>query len=192
MTRRFLLEDWVTIRTRSVALPIRQDPDLWLDLEGFKDVHVWIDASDTPASLNEEVECEDDGDDDEPPEVPPPPPEKFSDTLGLVYDDDAATHFLHVTTGIARDVVEKFMTSKARYELGLGLWGDDEELDGATPTSIRADHRDLFPWQYIRGRYLSWPLERRYIERDAGLDGESIARLQDANHEYMRRKGIVE
>lgn len=83
------------------------------------------------------------------------------------------------------------MTSKARYELGLGLWGLDEEVDGETPASIRADP-DLFPAQYIKERCLSWPLERRYIERDAGLEGETVARLQDAEHEYMRRRGIVD
>jgi hypothetical protein len=62
--------------------------------------------------------------------------------MGLVYDDEAAYYFLHVTTGI---------------ELDLGLRRYEEELDGATPASIHAAHHDLFPWQYVKGHYLSWP-----------------------------------
>lgn len=99
MTRQFLINDWVTIRTRIVAPTIRQRPDLWLDLEAFTDVHAW---NDSPL-------LDDEGDDDgydDPLEVPPPPRDRFDDTIGLVYDDDAAAYFLQVTTSIACDVVE--------------------------------------------------------------------------------------
>ena len=48
MSRSFLLQDWTTIRS-SMASAFVQDPDAWLDLDGYSDVTCWIDiASVTP------------------------------------------------------------------------------------------------------------------------------------------------
>ncbi|HEV3192145.1 MAG TPA: hypothetical protein VGY54_16650 [Polyangiaceae bacterium] len=116
----------------------------------------------------------------------------MNDTKGLTYDSDAAANFAHVTTGIDVASVAKFMLAKDRYELGLGILPDDIDLDGATATTIRAMHPDLFPADYVKRRYLSFPLQRAFIERDSGLNGEIIARLLDADDAYMRKQGIID
>lgn len=44
VVRTFLLQDWTTLRS-SLAQPFVQDPDSWLDLDGFSDVVCWIDIA---------------------------------------------------------------------------------------------------------------------------------------------------
>lgn len=43
MSRSFLLQDWTTIRSSlGSGVPLIQDPDGWLDLDGYSDVTCWI------------------------------------------------------------------------------------------------------------------------------------------------------
>jgi hypothetical protein len=110
----------------------------------------------------------------------------------MTYDSEAAARFAQQTTGIDEVTIVKFIRSKDRLELGTGILPPDIDLDGATAQTIRAAQPDLFPPEYAARRYLSLELQRKFIERDAGIDGETVARLQDAEHEYMRRQGIVD
>jgi len=53
--RTFLLQDWTTIRS-SLNQPFTQDPQLWLDLNGFADATCWIDVTEvTPPATGASV-----------------------------------------------------------------------------------------------------------------------------------------
>ena len=39
-----MLQDWTTVRS-SLTTPLVQDPDAWLDLDGYSDVSCWIDIA---------------------------------------------------------------------------------------------------------------------------------------------------
>lgn len=44
VSRSFLLQDWTTVRS-SLATALVQDPDAWLDLDGYSDVSCWVDIA---------------------------------------------------------------------------------------------------------------------------------------------------
>jgi hypothetical protein len=116
----------------------------------------------------------------------------MNDTMGLIYDDDAAIHFAHKATGLPEEIVRRALRSKDRYLLGLGILPAEAALDGETPQAIRAAHPDLFRAENIRRRFIAIESEREYIRRDSGLDAASVEAIISADDEYMRRRGIID
>jgi hypothetical protein len=119
-----------------------------------------------------------------------PVTEPMADTIGLVYDCDAAAHFVQTTTGIAEDTVRRVMAARDRYHLGLSIL-PAEAVEDETPDEIRASQSDLFPADHIARRFLSPPLEREFIVRTTDIGPLDVLAIQVADEEYMRRQGIV-
>jgi hypothetical protein len=117
--------------------------------------------------------------------------EKCDDTAGLVYDCEAAAHFIHVKTGVTEDDAARFVLSLGKYEMGMGCGPDDEEVYGTTAAELRRRHPRLFPRERIEARDVSPALERAFVAIDTGFDAKTVARMQDANDEYMIRVGIL-
>jgi len=115
-----------------------------------------------------------------------------NDTIGLTYDDDAAVHFGHQTTGLDATIVAAVLRSRDRYELGLGILPEEcGEALATTPAAARAKAPELFPAEHQRKRYVSPPLERAFIVRDTGINEHAVRVVLDADLEYMRRRGIA-
>jgi hypothetical protein len=119
------------------------------------------------------------------------------DTASFVYDDDVVAHFIEVTTGIAFDVVAQFVASMDRYHLGMGIIqssgdAEDAEMFGTTVAALRREHPRLFPQDRDRGLLTVQPhLQRAFIVLDANLEAETVARLQRAHDQYMRKIGLT-
>jgi len=52
------MQDWVTIRQPSSVTLVRQSPSDWLDLEGIRDVSMWIHVSDVTSTVALQVQLE--------------------------------------------------------------------------------------------------------------------------------------
>ena len=115
----------------------------------------------------------------------------MNDTIGLIYDDEAAVHFAHKATGLDEATVAAILKARDRYQVGLGVYAA-EVLEGVeSPEQIRAAHPDLFFPLYMKRRYVDPVLEREYIVRELGIDEPSVRAVISADVEYMRKRGII-
>jgi hypothetical protein len=113
------------------------------------------------------------------------------DTIGFIYDTDAAEHFIRTTTGLAEDVVKRASIARELYHLGLELL-PAEAIENETAAEVRATQPDLFPAEHIASRFLSPPLEREFIVRTTSISATDVRAFQDAEHAYMQKVGIVD
>lgn len=116
----------------------------------------------------------------------------MNDTMGLIYDDDAAVHFGHAHTGLSETVVRTVLQAKDRYHLGLGILPAEAAEGDETPEAIRARHPDLFPARNIEARYLAIPLERTFVTRETSLSEDVVNAVLEADDAYMRKVGIID
>jgi hypothetical protein len=114
-----------------------------------------------------------------------------SDSLGLIYDDDASVRFASDQTGIDEGTVVAVLRSRDEYYIGYGIIPAEATDDGGTPEMVRATHPDLFPKGHMEARYVVTDLERAYIMRETGIDEAIVQAVLDADMDYMRGCGIV-
>jgi hypothetical protein len=89
---------------------------------------------------------------------------------------------------------QAFVLSMGRYEMGMGFATPDEldmEIYGTTGEELRWKHPDLFPREGIEAHDASQKLSRRFVAIDMGFDARMIARMDNANREYMQKIGIL-
>jgi hypothetical protein len=118
-----------------------------------------------------------------------------NDTAGVIYDQETAVRFMHMTTRIDEETCRRFMHAKDRYDLGLGITpssGDTEDLElfGTTVAQLRARHPALFPKEDIEDRCMNPTTALRFIMLDAKLDEETVKHLQDAEWQYCDKLGL--
>ena len=115
----------------------------------------------------------------------------MTETSGLIYDDEAAVHFVQKTTRLEEATVRAVLRSRVRYELGLGIL-PREAADDETPEQIRATQADLFPASHMADGIVDATLEREYIMRDSDVAEPLIRAVLDADREYMRQRGAID
>ena len=117
-----------------------------------------------------------------------------STTVDGLHDTDAAVHFAVTRTGLDEAACLEFQRSQGLYLFGMGLVVMNEaewlEVFEITPGELREQYADCFPQRNIEDHIVDPQLERRFIVLDTGLDEESVARLQDAENEFLRRIGL--
>jgi hypothetical protein len=130
--------------------------------------------------------------------------EEPADTAGLVYDHDTAVRFVVGETGLADSVVQMVLKARDRYNLGLGIWNPEEEAEKAEEQALQAIYEaekaeqqalrvtypQFFPQEHIDQRYAGH--ETAFIVETTKLDPALVGSVMDADHEYMRRIGIVD
>jgi hypothetical protein len=115
----------------------------------------------------------------------------MNDTSGLIYDDEAAVRFVRTATGLDEDTIRAVLRSRTRYGLGLGTL-PPEVADDETPEQVRAAQPDLFPASHLTEHLVDTTLEREYIMRDSDIAEPLIRAVLNADHEYMRGRGLVD
>ena len=113
----------------------------------------------------------------------------MNDTSGLIYDDEAAVHFVQKTTRLEEATV------RTRPSLPRSLRAGPRDLppeaaDDDTPEQIRATQADFFLASHMAERIVDATLEREYIMRDSDVAEPLIRAVLDADREYMRQRGV--